>query len=291
MVFGKTSTKQDIVIPVMGATGAGKSFFINTVLKQQIMVVGRDLQSCTSELGFGYVETIAGYPELRGYRIVLVDTPGFDDTHEVDFAILERIATWLKESYKKGAKLGGVIYLQDISAPRFTGTAKRNLQMFRSMCGDDVLDHVVLGTTKWALNVPDSEHRHGQLESEYWKPLIESGANVRRFDNTYKSAWSFVDTIISSRMKNNLNQTVLLIQKELVDKKLTLPETQAARDLRYTLKEVLEIQKKIERLDASGGEEEQEQRRAAREKIDLLMNQLKKLKIPLSRKFRKFFGF
>ena len=63
------------------------------------MGVGRGLASHTSELGFGYIETIEGHPLLQEYRIVLIDTPGFDDTHKADFAILTEIATWLKDSY------------------------------------------------------------------------------------------------------------------------------------------------------------------------------------------------
>jgi GTPase Era involved in 16S rRNA processing len=63
------------------------------------MVVGRRLESCTTELGLGYIETIEGHPLLKEYRIVLIDTPGFDDTHKTDFAILEKIATWLENSY------------------------------------------------------------------------------------------------------------------------------------------------------------------------------------------------
>ena len=62
------------------------------------MVVGRGLASCTTELAFGYIETIEGHPLLKEYRIVLIDTPGFDDTYKTDFAILEKIANWLKDS-------------------------------------------------------------------------------------------------------------------------------------------------------------------------------------------------
>ena len=63
------------------------------------MLVGRRLESCTTELGFGYIETIERQPLLKEYRIVLIDTPGFDDTHKTDFAILTKIATWLENSY------------------------------------------------------------------------------------------------------------------------------------------------------------------------------------------------
>ena len=62
------------------------------------MIVGRSLASCTTDLHFGYIEKIEGHPLLQEYRIVLIDTPGFDDTYKTDFAILEKIANWLKDS-------------------------------------------------------------------------------------------------------------------------------------------------------------------------------------------------
>ena len=118
-------------------------------------------------------------------------------------------------SYKQGAKLGGVIYLHDITGPRFDGPARRNLEIFRNMCGKDTLDHVVLGTTKWGLNVPGSEENHLELETKHWKPLIERGAQVRRFDGSHESAQNLIDAIISTPIEQPLNQTVLQIESAM----------------------------------------------------------------------------
>lgn len=118
-------------------------------------------------------------------------------------------------SYKEGAKLGGVIYLHDITAPRFDGPAARHLEIFRKLCGNEALDHVVLGTTKWGLNIPGSEETHRELETKYWKSLIEKGAHVRRFDGTHKSAQSLVNAIISTPIDQPLNQTVLQIESAI----------------------------------------------------------------------------
>jgi len=274
------------------------------------MRVGRGLQSCTIDLAFGSIEKIEGHPLLQEYRIVLIDTPGFDDTYKTDFAILSKIATWLEnsyvvtskytkpdklieyDSYKKGAKLGGVIYLHDISAARFTGTASRNLQMFRKLCGEDVLDNIVLGTTKWALNVPDSELRHSQLTADYWEPLLAKGAKAFRIEDNYESTWRLIERMISPRAQKTLNNTVLLIQREMVEKKMIIPETQAGKELRFTLQEVLDMHKKLLRLDPRGDNEElQAQRREAQEKLKLLVGQIQKLRIPLRRQLRKLFSF
>jgi hypothetical protein len=190
------------------------------------MVVSGGLKSCTAEVN---VATMVGGPPHGNYQLNLIDTPGFDDTIETDFAILTKIATWLKDSYvvlevykpykliryhsyKQGAKLGGVIYLHDITTPRFDGPARRNLEIFRNLCGRDALDHVVLGTTKWGLNVPGSEENQRELETKYWKPLIERGAQVRRFDGSRESAQSLIDAIISTPVEQPLNQTVLQIE-------------------------------------------------------------------------------
>ena len=178
------------------------------------------------------MERIDGRPPRENDRLNLIDTPGFDDTIETDFAILTTIATWLKDSYvvlkvykqyrligyhsyKQGATLGGVIYLHDITAPRFEGPARRNLEIFRNLCGKDALDHVVLGTTKWGLGVPGSGENHRELVTNYWKPLIEKGAQVRRFDGSRESAQSLIDAIISTPFEQPLNQTVLQIESAM----------------------------------------------------------------------------
>ena len=114
-------------------------------------------------------------------------------------------------SCKKGAKLGGIIYLHDISAARFTGTASQNLQMFRSMCGEGDLDNILLGTTKWDLNVPDSCLRHKQLVAEYWKPLLDKGAKAFRMTNTAASAWELIDRIISPGTKQSAKRDILIL--------------------------------------------------------------------------------
>ena len=55
-----------------------------------MMRVGHDLNSCTSDLQYAFID-IPNRPD----RIVIVDTPGFDDTYTDDADILRRIAVWL----------------------------------------------------------------------------------------------------------------------------------------------------------------------------------------------------
>ncbi|KAJ2932714.1 hypothetical protein H1R20_g4381, partial [Candolleomyces eurysporus] len=93
----------DIVIPIMGTTGAGKSSFINSLLRQvgnrRRFEVGSALASCTNHLESVVIEgQTNNWKRIRGHRIVIVDTPGFDDTYTGDYETLQRIARWLEES-------------------------------------------------------------------------------------------------------------------------------------------------------------------------------------------------
>ena len=51
-------------------------------------IVGHDLESCTAEVSM-----------VRIDDVVLVDTPGFDDTNKTDREILIMIADWLTNTY------------------------------------------------------------------------------------------------------------------------------------------------------------------------------------------------
>jgi hypothetical protein len=55
--------------------------------------IGHGLESCTSQI------TASRVSFTDGTNVVLVDTPGFDDTYLSDFDILESVAKWLKHVY------------------------------------------------------------------------------------------------------------------------------------------------------------------------------------------------
>jgi len=62
------------------------------------MKVGHMLTSCTAHLEPVVVNPGDKYPSLKNNRVIIVDTPGFDDTYVGDVEILKRIATWLATS-------------------------------------------------------------------------------------------------------------------------------------------------------------------------------------------------
>ena len=61
------------------------------------MPVGHDISSCTDTLQYAIVDN-ASTRKFEGRRVIIVDTPGFDDTYEDGVQILRRIADWLASS-------------------------------------------------------------------------------------------------------------------------------------------------------------------------------------------------
>lgn len=66
------------------------------------------------------------------------------------------------------------------------------------MCGDRVADSVVLVTTMWdQVNDEQGSRREEELRDKFWKPMLEPGAHMRRFQGTEQSALEIIDSIIS----------------------------------------------------------------------------------------------
>ncbi|TKA64677.1 hypothetical protein B0A49_13161 [Cryomyces minteri] len=125
---GMMPRPSDIFIAVMGVTGAGKSSFISLCSKNPIKV-GHDLEACTAVVDVYAVEW------TESATVFLIETPGFDDTNRSDTEVLREIATLLTISYSHDVRSYGIIYFDRISDIRMQGSAKKNLLMFKKLCG------------------------------------------------------------------------------------------------------------------------------------------------------------
>ncbi|KAG1740783.1 P-loop containing nucleoside triphosphate hydrolase protein [Suillus paluster] len=282
---GFRAKPDDIIIPVMGLTGVGKSTFINTAVGKVVTPVGHGLHSCTAEIQHAF----CACPSDPSRRVVLVDTPGFDDTFMDDSVVLSRIAVWLASSYGNDMKLAGVLYIHDISQPRLSGVSHNNLDTFRKLCGEHAEKNVIIATTKWGEVTQEvGERCEQQLKSTTWKKMVENGSQVARFDGSRKSAWDVMMPILA----NNAAVGALRIQEELVDLGRMIPETDAGRALRVTLKGVAEAHKRaVEELKRNVGDDEQRQRMKDNEKELLeLLTEIQELKVPLGTRIKAWFG-
>ncbi|KDQ18734.1 hypothetical protein BOTBODRAFT_52664 [Botryobasidium botryosum FD-172 SS1] len=209
------ASSEDVIIAVMGATGAGKTTLINKVTGGALGV-GHGLVSMTDTVQVGSFE-------LGGRRVHLIDTPGFDDTNKSDTDILNLIASHLAAAYKAGRRLTGLLYLHRITDNRVGGVSYKNMRMFHKLCGDAVLKNVVLCTTMWSgVSEEVGAQREAQLTSQFWQEMIRKGASTMRYDGTEQDAQRIISHLMSLG-----GAPPLQIQKEIVDQGKSLIETAA----------------------------------------------------------------
>ena len=186
--------------------------------------------------------------KLGGQSLVLVDTPGFDDTTRSETDVLMQLANWLQMTYEFGYRLSGLLYLHPITKTRMTGSDMRSLRVFTKLVGH-ALPKIVLVTTQWDLiNNSLGIAREAELKTKFWSLAIEEGTIVARFNGDHESAVGILKTC-------DLDQHFpLLIQEELVVEHKRLSETAAGQAMRQALdeaearneKQIVELKKEMQ---------------------------------------------
>ena len=265
-------------------------------------IVGHDLESCTTELSM-----------LRIDDIVLVDTPGFDDTNKTDREILSMIADWLTTTYvyslsksllfypvhfryRCDIKLAGILYFHRITDNRVAGTPLKNLRMFEKLCGKHALGNIILTTTMWdKIDEKMGDEREKELREEYWKSMIKQGSTTFRYRNTRDSAWEILDKVLQS----GHNRHAILLQKQMVELEMQLNETDAGRTLYTTLESLLK--KRQDALDeiraATGAQKDEEileqmrgEYNELQKQLALTMAELQMMHISVGKRFLRYFA-
>ena len=173
-----------------------------------------------------------------GTKVVLIDTPGFDDTFLKDGDVLKEVATCLQLTYESNMKLTGIIYMHRIADPRMNHGGMRNLAMFRKLCGPDPMKNIILATSFWSKVTEETGiEREHQLRTkpEFWKEMIEEGAQMERIGDTKDSNLALVGKLV------HRGRIRLQIQMEMCDEKKLLAETQAAEQVNGELAEMAKM--------------------------------------------------
>ncbi|KAF7419530.1 hypothetical protein PC9H_002121 [Pleurotus ostreatus] len=209
-------TKEDKIIVLMGVTGAGKSTFINTATGlQDGAVIGDGLDPCTQDVQ----AYRCAHPQTKE-QIVFVDTPGFDETHDVD--ILVKITTWLANLHKRLLSPSGFLYLHSLSANRVGPTPLKNMLQFAKICGLDAFSNVsIIPTMGEGLEESKRDELTRQV-NQYWRSL--KPLDGRYFDKTSSAAWNIIDSFRGG-------PTSPLVAREMVEEKKSLLETTVGRFL------------------------------------------------------------
>ena len=168
-------------------------------------------------------------PVHPGKTILLVDTPGFDDTamHE-STRVFKAIAQWLNESVRfiavprdldsanaryaknksgetsgRRPQVAGFVYLQDITQKRINN--RQNIDFLRlqqlSDAGGDSYSKLVLATYQWPADkglerYKQCVEREKELESNFWKDLIAKGAKMLRAEDPGQGAKQVVVEVL-----------------------------------------------------------------------------------------------
>ena len=232
--------REQCMVLVMGVTGAGKSYFINKltegstserVVESARLTSGRCRPSSRSNTNGNTngVETSRCHivrTKIRGNRsLAIVDTPGFNDTYKSDSEILKEITSFLTAQYQIGIPLKGIIYLHRITDNRMEGSARRHLEMFQALVGEEALSNVVLLTTMWDKLADEVEglDRDQELRERWWNLMEDKGSTIDRFDGSRSMAEAKVILLIEK------DPVVLEVQKELRHSKKRLEDTAAAK--------------------------------------------------------------
>jgi hypothetical protein len=182
------------------------------------------------------------------------------------------------DRYGNGFTLAGVIYVHRISDKRFTGIARRNFGMFRELCGDKTLKNVVLVTNMWGeVPLDVGEAREQELVGQFFKPVLDKGAQIARHHNTVESAHDIIRRIMNNR------PIALQIQRELVDEGMNLTDTAAGQAVNRELNEQIErhraelraVQEEMLRAQQRRDEETRQELEEETRKIQEEMNRMR----------------
>ncbi|KAF9038067.1 P-loop containing nucleoside triphosphate hydrolase protein [Panaeolus papilionaceus] len=221
--------ESDIIIAVMGVTGAGKTSFIKAIAGDKGREAGHNLDAGTDTVNCVKIPI----PNTKS-GLVLVDTPGFDDPKRDNGEILKVIAKWLKESYQGGKHLNGIVYLHRITDIRFDSGSSTTLTLFKHLCGGEVFDKISFTTTKWNDVRPDlkadHETKEKNLKKDQWGVFMAKGSITSRFDSTTDElAVQTAKKTVLALLNGTTTKLVTQIQKEMVDQRKPIYKTEAGK--------------------------------------------------------------
>ncbi|KAK3361912.1 hypothetical protein B0T24DRAFT_97612 [Lasiosphaeria ovina] len=221
----------DILIAVIGVTGAGKTSFVAQASGRQDLETSHDIESCAQSV-------VPVKCTIDGQVVTLIDTPGFDDSRRNEVQILKLVATYLSLTHGAGKRLTGIVFVQPMEAARLTGSELLRTTVFRKLLGADAYRRVVIAPTMWEhLGEAAAAARQEQRvrREDVWGHMVAQGAVVMRHSDNALSAAAIVRHLVA--FADGGRHAEPQIQRERAANGGNLAETAAGRRLDFELGE------------------------------------------------------
>ena len=200
--------------------------------------------------------------KVDGREIILIDTPGFDDTDRSEAHVLEQIANYLHTTYTANYLLTGLILLQPINGNRITGSEMRRTQLFKKILGPNAYERVIIGTTMWNKIAEESSGTMNavgrQQRNDVWGDMVERGARVMRHDDNRESALRLIreltkfNTPVALQMQEELSQNggriAMTSAGRQLDDDLSVEVNNLREEIAKLQSERIDVQKEIQEL-------------------------------------------
>ncbi|KAF9032377.1 hypothetical protein BJ165DRAFT_1324714, partial [Panaeolus papilionaceus] len=154
---------------------------------------------------------------LGGLPIYLIDTPGFADDKFPETKVLRMIQSFM-EDYKLGS-IKRILFCSPITDPRMTSSKVKILRILKAITGLSTEKNLTIVTTMWDQlwredQITRANQRLADLQTVYWRSLVEAGTPVVKFDNTHESAMK----ALSSCMDSYNTKGYFVLERMLWDK-------------------------------------------------------------------------
>ncbi|KAF9042282.1 hypothetical protein BJ165DRAFT_262484 [Panaeolus papilionaceus] len=208
----QVDNSKDLLILIMGPTGAGKSAFIEALSGSNSLGISRDqLDSYTQDIATYELnitwedpgtDASSTEPDNRSERVYILDSPGFSDSELSELEIITMVNKWMKAH--RCEYIDCILYLCPITDTRLPGSKRRTMKMVKRLSGfGEGLEEpgtMMVVTTMWnriwnERTKMAAEERFAQLRDDIWKDLVDAGGVITRFLNTHESALEVINTL------------------------------------------------------------------------------------------------
>lgn len=92
-----------------------------------------------------------------------------------------------------------------------SGSLLKGLNVFLGLCGMDVMRNVIIVTTMWGkIPQPIAQKQQRELETRWFKEILDHGGRLESFKNNADSAWEIINLVLGLKPSQPL-----LLEREM----------------------------------------------------------------------------